>query len=39
VAPAEFDTTKDFAAAMTAGDPLAGFRERFHIPRAPGGAP
>ena len=34
---AEFDTTKDFAAAMTARDPLAAYRERFHIPRAPGG--
>lgn len=37
MAPAEFDTTKDFAAAMTACDPLAAYRERFHIPRAPGG--
>jgi len=36
--PAEFDTTKDFAAAMTASDPLAPYRERFHIPRAPGGS-
>jgi kynureninase len=39
VAPVEFDTTKDFAAAMTAGDPLAAYRGRFHIPQTPGGAP
>ena len=32
----KFETTKDFAPAMTASDPLAGYRERFHIPR-PGG--
>jgi kynureninase len=34
----EFGFTKDFAAAMDARDPLAAYRERFHIPRAPGGA-
>ena len=28
----EFDVTKDFAAAMNARDPLAAYRERFHIP-------
>ena len=33
----EFDVTKDFAAAMNAGDPLAAYRERFHIPRTLGG--
>lgn len=32
-----FEATKDFAAAMTACDPLAGYRSRFHIPQMPGG--
>ena len=34
----EFDITKDFAAAMDIRDPLAAYREHFHIPRTPGGA-
>lgn len=38
MAPPEFNTTKEFAAAMDARDPLAAFRQRFHIPRAPDGA-
>jgi kynureninase len=38
VAPFEFDITKDFATAMNARDPLVEYRERFHIPRTPGGA-
>lgn len=31
------DHTADAAAAMDAADPLAGFRERFHMPRDPDG--
>jgi kynureninase len=38
VALFEFDITKDFAAAMDIRDPLAAYRERFHIPRTPDGA-
>jgi kynureninase len=38
VAHVEFDATKDFATAMNARDPLASYRERFYIPRAPDGA-
>jgi len=33
----EFKASKDFAAALTAADPLASFRQRFHIPQKPGG--
>jgi len=33
----DFKATKDFAAAMTAADPLVSYRQRFHIPRMPGG--
>jgi len=33
----EFDATKDFAVSMSARDPLAEYRDRFHIPPAPGG--
>ncbi|MGA2844909.1 MAG: kynureninase [Candidatus Acidiferrales bacterium] len=35
---AEFNSTKEFAAAQTARDPLAHFRERFHIPKKPDGS-
>jgi kynureninase len=38
VADAEFRTDERFALALDAADPLAGFRERFHIPRRPDGA-
>jgi kynureninase len=38
VGRAEFETTKDFAAALSARDPLADYRARFHIPRMPDGA-
>jgi kynureninase len=37
VARNEFQGTKDFAAAMTARDPLAKYRERFHFPQLPVG--
>lgn len=33
-----FESGRDFASAMAAGDPLADYRDRFHIPRAPDGA-
>jgi kynureninase len=33
-----FEPTKEFAAAQTARDPLASFRERFHIPKNPDGS-
>ncbi len=33
----KFDPTLEFAAAMDANDPLASFRERFHIPKRPNG--
>jgi kynureninase len=33
-----FKATKEFAAAQTARDPLAHFRERFHIPKMPYGS-
>ncbi len=36
-ATANFDTSADGAAQMDARDPLAHFREMFHIPRAPDG--
>ncbi|MGA3210836.1 MAG: kynureninase [Terriglobales bacterium] len=32
-----FEAAREYAEAMTARDPLAGYRERFHIPRAPDG--
>jgi kynureninase len=35
----QFDTSEDFAIAMDARDPLAGFRERFHFPRSQSGEP
>ena len=34
---AQFDTSASFAAEMDARDPLASFRDRFHIPHAPNG--
>ncbi len=34
-----FDTSASFAAEMDARDPLAHFREQFHIPPAPDGSP
>jgi kynureninase len=37
VPAAEFNSTKDFATEQTARDPLAHFRERFHIPKKPDG--
>lgn len=33
----EFQATRDFAAASTAGDPLGKYRERFHFPKLPDG--
>jgi len=33
----KFEPTREFAAAMDARDPLASFRERFHIPKRPTG--
>lgn len=38
MAPFEFDSTRDFAAAMDARDPLAAYGERFYTPRGPGGS-
>jgi kynureninase len=38
VARTEFQATKDFAAAMTAGDSLASYRQRFHFPQLPDGS-
>jgi kynureninase len=34
----KFETGRDFAQAMTAADPLAPFRNRFHIPKTPDGS-
>jgi kynureninase len=34
-----FDTSASFAAEMDASDPVAAFRERFHIPPGPDGNP
>jgi kynureninase len=34
----EFEATKDFAAALSARDPLASYRERFYIPKMSDGA-
>jgi kynureninase len=39
MATARFDTSVTFAAEMDARDPLASFREKFHIPLAPDGSP
>ena len=33
-----FESTREFAAAQTARDPLASFRQRFHIPKRPDGS-
>jgi kynureninase len=38
VAGDEFEVGRDCALAMTAGDPLADYRNLFHIPQTPGGA-
>jgi kynureninase len=38
VAASKFETGRDFAVAMAARDPLADYRNRFHIPKAPDGA-
>ena len=35
--PAQFQLGQEYAARMDAQDPLAHFRERFHIPRTPSG--
>jgi kynureninase len=37
MATARFDTSAGFAAEMDASDPLASFREQFHVPMAPDG--
>lgn len=34
----KFEAGRDFAFAMNAGDSLADYRNRFHIPKIPGGA-
>jgi kynureninase len=34
-----FEPTKEFAVAMTHRDPLAAYRDRFHLPHGPDGAP
>jgi kynureninase len=34
----KFETGRDFALATTAGDPLAPYRDRFHIPKTSAGA-
>jgi kynureninase len=38
VATVRFETGRDFALAMTASDPLAFYRDRFHIPKTSAGA-
>jgi kynureninase len=38
VPPVKFETGRDFAQAMTAADPLAAYRDRFHIPRTSAGS-
>jgi len=38
VSSMEFNATKEFAAAQSARDPLASFRERFHIPKKADGS-
>ncbi len=35
----DFSTTRDFAQALDAADPLAAFRQRFHLPKRPDGEP
>jgi kynureninase len=35
----DFSKTRDFAQALDRGDPLAAFRERFCLPKRPGGEP
>ena len=35
----DFQPDEDFARQLDAADPLAGYRERFHIPAQPDGAP
>jgi kynureninase len=39
MAVAAFNSSTNFAAEMDARDPLAAFREQFHIPPAPDGSP
>jgi kynureninase len=34
----KFETGRDFAQTMTGADPLAGHRDRFHIPKTPTGS-
>ena len=34
----KFESGRDFAQAMTAADPLAAYRNRFHIPKTPAGS-
>ena len=38
MAGSKFETDRDFAIEMSAHDPLAEYRDRFHIPKAPDGA-
>ncbi|MGC2294751.1 MAG: kynureninase [Candidatus Acidiferrales bacterium] len=38
MAGSKFETGRDFAIEMNARDPLAAYRDRFHIPKGPGGA-
>jgi kynureninase len=38
VSSVQFETGRDFAQAMTAADPLAEYRDRFHIPKTPAGS-
>ena len=38
MAAAKFESGRAFAVAMDARDPLAAYRNRFHIPKSPGGA-
>lgn len=37
--PAGLEPGPDFARALDEADPLAGFRERFELPRGTGGGP
>jgi kynureninase len=37
VAPAHFEATRQFALGLTAADPLASYREHFHIPKTSNG--
>ncbi|MFZ3215973.1 MAG: kynureninase [Candidatus Acidiferrales bacterium] len=34
----KFETSREFAMTLTAADPLVAYRDRFHIPKTPGGA-